>query len=130
MAGRHVFLSFVEEDLELVRLFRGQARNKNSSLIFDDYSVKVPYNSSDASYIRSQIKEKIRRCSVLICLVGKDTFKSPWVEWEIQTAADFGEKVIGVRLRRDHTDALPPALSLHKAPVAKWDIDAIVKLIG
>jgi hypothetical protein len=30
--GRHVFLSFVEEDLELVRLFRGQAKNEESDL--------------------------------------------------------------------------------------------------
>lgn len=36
--AKHVFLSFVEEDLELVRLFRGQAKNKNSDLEFDDYS--------------------------------------------------------------------------------------------
>jgi hypothetical protein len=34
---KHVFLSFVEEDLASVVLFRGQAKNKNSNLEFDDY---------------------------------------------------------------------------------------------
>jgi len=40
--SKHVFLSFVEEDLSSVILCRGQARNKKSDQEFDDYSVKVP----------------------------------------------------------------------------------------
>lgn len=50
---KHVFLSFVEEDLTMVNLFRGQAKNRNSDLAFDDYSVKTPYNSDNAAYIRT-----------------------------------------------------------------------------
>jgi hypothetical protein len=42
---RHVFLSFVEEDLDRVNLFRGQAKRKNSELEFDDYSVKEAFDS-------------------------------------------------------------------------------------
>ena len=57
--AKHAFPSFVEEDLSLVRLFRGQAKNKNSALSFDDYSAKVPLNSTNAEYIKSQIRPKI-----------------------------------------------------------------------
>ena len=83
MSARHIFLSFAEEDLERVRLFRGQARNKNSALSFDDYSVKVPYNSTNAAYIKSRIIERIRASSVLVCLIGRQTHRSSWVDWEI-----------------------------------------------
>jgi hypothetical protein len=130
LAARHVFLSFVEEDLELVKLFRGQARNKNSALAFDDYSVKVAYNSTDAGYIRARITEKIGSSSVLLCLVGPHTHKSEWVEWEIETAAELGKKVIGVGLNRGADDPLPAALGRAGAEVCGWDIDSIVKLIG
>ena len=34
----HVFLSFQSEDIDRVQLFRGQAKNRNSSLEFSDYS--------------------------------------------------------------------------------------------
>ncbi len=128
--ARHVFLSFVEEDLELVKLFRGQARNKNSALAFDDYSVKAPYNSTDADYIRAQIMAKIRVSSVLLCLIGQHTHKSKWVEWEIETAVELGKKVIGVWLNRGAGDQLPAALGPAKAEVCDWNIDSIVKLIG
>lgn len=130
MPTRHVFLSFVEEDLELVRLFRGHARNKNSALSFDDYSVKVPYNSKDAAYIRTKIAAKIQASSVLVCLVGEDTHKSAWVNWEIRTAADKGKTIIGVRLASSRTDVLPSALTEAGAKVSGWNIDSIVELIG
>lgn len=130
MATRHVFLSFVEEDLTLVHLFRGQAKNKNSALAFDDYSVKVPYNSDSAPYIRSKITEKIRACSVLVCLVGQDTNSSTWVDWEIRKAIELDKTIVGVRLRSDRTDTLPQALVDAGAATSSWDIDSIVELIG
>ena len=49
------FLSFVKEDLELVSLFRGQAKLENSERDFHDYSVKEPFDSLNAAYIRSGI---------------------------------------------------------------------------
>ena len=128
--AKHAFLSFVEEDLERVRLFRGQARNKNSALSFDDYSVTVPYNSENAAYIRSKITEKIRAASVTICLIGPKTSASTWVKWEIEKSAELGNQVFGVRLYSDRVCPVPSALTDLKAKVLGWDIDAIVKEIG
>jgi hypothetical protein len=127
---RHVFLSFVEEDLDLVRLFRGQAKNENSALTFDDYSVKVPYTSEDAAYIRGKIKAKIQACSVLVCLVGEHTHKSEWVNWEIRTASDLGKEIVGVRLNKLRDDLLPEALSAVRAKVCPWEVAKIVALIA
>ena len=127
---KHVFLSFVEEDLQMVNLFRGQAKNKNSSLEFDDYSVKIPYNSADAAYIKSKITEKIRAASVTICLIGTKTATSSWVGWEIEKSAELGNKVLGVRLYSTVPCPIPAALTAIKAKVLGWDIDAIVKEIG
>ncbi|CUR57949.1 putative MTH538 TIR-like protein [metagenome] len=127
---KHVFLSFVEEDLELVRLFRGQAKNKNSTLAFDDYSVKVPYNSVDAGYIRSRITEKIRAASTTICLIGSSTSTSQWVAWEIEKSVALGNKVIGVRLSSSANHRVPAALTAARATVLSWNIDQIVREIG
>jgi hypothetical protein len=127
---KHVFLSFVEEDLDLVNLFRGQAKNENSDLSFDDYSVKVPYNSENAAYIRSRITEKIRSASVTICLIGSKTASSTWVDWEIRKSVELGNKVFGVRLSSTAAHAVPPALVEAKATILGWDIKKIVAEIG
>jgi len=128
--AKHVFLSFVEEDLNGANLFRGQAKNKNSNLEFDDYSVKVAYNSANAEYIRSQITEKIRSASVTICLIGQTTAASAWVAWEIQKSVALGNKVIGVRLYANVACPTPPALTAAGAKVLGWDVAAIVAEIG
>ena len=129
--AKRVFLSFVEEDLELVRLFRGQAKNRNSDLEFADYSVHEPYDSTNAAYIKSRIRERIRLASVTICLIGETTHRSRWVDWEVEASVEEKNKVFGVRL---HSSALkdptPSALTRFSATVVNWDIDAIVRLIG
>ena len=51
------FLSFVKEDINLVNLFRGQAKNERFDLEFDDYSIKEPFDSRNAEYIGRGIAE-------------------------------------------------------------------------
>ena len=128
--AKRVFLSFVEEDLDLVNLFRGQAKNTNSDLEFSDYSVKEPYDSTNAAYIRSKIRERIRAASVTICLIGDTTHKSRWVDWEIRTSAEEGNRVFGVRLHSSARDISPTALTDLRATVYNWDVDVIVRAIG
>ena len=53
-----MFLSFVEEDLKAVNLLRAQAKNDKIDLNFDDFSVKSPFDSKDASYIKKKIGAK------------------------------------------------------------------------
>lgn len=126
---RRVFLSFVEEDLQLVRMFRGQAVNRNTELAFSDHSVQVPYNSSNADYIRRQIREKINHASVTLCLIGETTHTSTWVEWEIQTAQQLGKGLLGVRLHSSHRDIVPQVLSSSRATIVDWNIPTIVNAI-
>lgn len=128
--SKHVFLSFVEEDLEGVNLFRGQARNKRSDLEFSDYSVKVPYRSTNAAYIRSQISAKIRAASVTICLIGQSTHTSHWVDWEIRKSQELGNQLIGVQLYRGVPCPVPGALTEFRAPVFGWSVADIVKALG
>lgn len=131
MATKHIFLSFVVEDLADANLFRGQAKNKNSDLEFDDYSVKVPFDSADAAYIRSKITEKIRAASVTICLIGTTTKSSTWVDWEIRKSSELGNRILGVRIDSDSgKNPTPQALIDVGAKVVDWKIDDIVDFIG
>jgi len=120
------FLSFVEEDLDLVNLFRGQAKNQNSDLEFADYSVKEPYNSTNAAYIKSQIRPKISLASLTMCLYGPTTYTSNWVKWELETALALGKPIMGVSLYKDgRTEYYPGVLKGH--PIVGWDLDEIVR---
>src|SRR5579864_8805798 len=95
------FLSFVEEDLNLVNLFRGQAKQKDSALEFDDYSIKIPFDSNNAEYIGRGIVAQIKLATVCVCLYGPTTYQSGWVNWELKKAIQLGKPLIGVCLYND-----------------------------
>lgn len=114
------------EDLLSLPQPRGQARNKNSDFEFSGYSVREPYDSTNAAYIRGKIRERIRAASVTICLVRETTYKSKWVECEIRTSAEYGNKILGVRLHSSVTkDPTSKAITDLKTSVYNWDIDSM-----
>jgi len=120
------FLSFVEEDLNLVNLFRGQAKNSNSDLEFADYSIKEPFDSANADYIARGITEQIKRAQITICLYGPTTFSSRWVDWELRKSMELGKPILGVSLYSDGTIQHYPA-ALANCPRVNWDTAAIVR---
>jgi hypothetical protein len=122
------FLSFVAEDLARVNLFRGQAKNDNIDLEFADYSIKEPYNSVNADYIKRGIAAQISLAGITICLYGPSTYTSDWVDWELRKSLEMGKPVMGVCLYNDGRVQYYPA-ALDGKPRVAWDIAAIVRTI-
>ena len=89
---KRVFLSFVEEDRMQVQGLRLLKDNPDYALEFYDESVRVAVDSSDADYVKRVIREKIRRCSVTVCLIGITTHKKRWVDWELRMSGGREEE--------------------------------------
>lgn len=126
---RNVFISFVEEDLADVNLLRGQARNENSNLDFNDWSVKEPFDSDQAEYIKRGIRERIRQSSVTLVYVSENTASSKWVDWEIRESIALGKGVIAVYKGDGPPANPPPAIVEHKVSLLPWDQKAINRAI-
>lgn len=120
------FLSFVEEDLNLVNLFRGQAKNKNLDLEFADYSIKEPFDSTNADYIARGITAQLKLASVSICIFGPTTYTSKWVDWELRKSIELGKPIMGVCAYSDGRVRHYPA-ALEGKPRVDWNIDEIVR---
>lgn len=127
--SRHVFISFDHEDLDEVNLLRGQARNDKLDLQFDDHSVKEPYESADADYIKRKISEKIDRCSVTVVYLTDKTASSKWVNWEIEESLKRGKGVIGVYKGDTAPARTPPAFQRNGCKAVKWEHAALTKAI-
>jgi len=122
------FLSFVEEDLNLVNLFRGQAKNEDSELEFADFSIKEPFDSTNAEYIGGRIAAQLKLSSVTICLYGPTTYTSKWVEWELRKSLELGKPIMGVCLYGDGRVRFYPA-PLEGKPRVAWNLPDIVRTI-
>lgn len=117
----NVFISFNTDDIDEVNLLRGQAKNEKSDLEFNDHSVKKPYDSDDANYIKQKIRQKIRRVSILLVYVTDNTYKSSWVNWEIHEAIKLGKGIMAMHKGDTPPIRLPDALTENDITPVKWN---------
>lgn len=85
---------------------------------FHDTSIGTSINSVNANYIKSVIKDRIKESDIVLCLVGKNTGNSDWVNWEIETAYQLNKKIVAVKIER-HYDT--PSALFRKG--ASWALD-------
>ena len=126
---RNVFISFASEDLDKVNLLRGQAKNENSNIEFNDRSLREPFDSEKAEYIKRGIKDRIQQSSVTIVYVSDATASSKWVNWEIQQSVDMGKKVVAMHQGDTAPSRLPKAIIDNKIPVIPWNQNTLAKAI-
>lgn len=102
------------EDKKQVDGVRLMSWNTNVPLEFYDESVRISYKSENATYIKSKISEKIRRSSVTLCLLGKTTHQSEWVNWELEKSIELGNELILMGLPNGPDKLrLPPVVADH-----------------
>lgn len=117
---RNVFISFSSDDLNEVELLRGQAKNENSNIAFNDYSLKEPFNSKDADYIKRGIREQIRQSSVTVVYLSENTADSEWVNWEIRESLAMGKGVLAMHKGDTPPKRLPDAITENNIKVLPW----------
>src|SRR5687768_6544766 len=128
---RNVFISFVMEDVNEVNLLRGQAKNENSNLEFNDWSLREPFDSSRADYIRQGIRERISQSSVTLVYLSRNTAQSKWVDWEIRESIRLGKKIVAVYKGDEPPKVLPRAIaeSPREVTLTSWSHESIAKAI-
>jgi DNA-directed RNA polymerase subunit L len=126
---RNVFISFVNEDIGEVNLLRGQAKNEGSDLEFSDYSVKEPFDSKNAEYIKRNIKEKIEKTSITLVYVTKDTAASKWVRWEVEQSLKMGKGVLAVYKGDKPPSNIPQFIKDNNIKLVTWSHKKLTKAI-
>ncbi|EKO5121721.1 TIR domain-containing protein [Vibrio fluvialis] len=117
---RNVFISFATEDMNEVNLLRAQAKNDKSDIEFNDHSVRQPYNSEQAEYIKRKITERIKRSSVTVVYLSESMAKSKWVQWEVEKSQQLGKRVIAVHPGDKYTGNLPSWIRSKDIKVTAW----------
>jgi hypothetical protein len=103
----NTFISYDHDDQQQVAGFKLLKNNPKHPLDFQDHSLKdavrdrsgkpIMYPPSDirSKPVRDEIRRKFDRASKLVVLIGDNTYKSDWVEWEIDAFYEMKEKVSG-----------------------------------
>ena len=105
------------------------AKNENSNIEFNDWSLKKPFNSEEANYIKRGIRERIRQSSTTIVYLSNNTAGSEWVNWEIQESVAMGKGVVGMHKGNSPPRRLQKAIADNKIPVVPWNQEQLARAI-
>lgn len=104
MARMKAFISYdFDNDKHYKNLLLAWDANSEFDFSFYDESVDVSVDSDDASAIRRVISAKINNATYFLCLIGKQTHKSRWVDWEIKKAIELKKKLVAVKIDNSYT---------------------------
>jgi len=88
---------------------------------FTDYSVKEPFDEK----WKTQCTERIRQSSVVVVMIGPETYRREAVLWEINKAYELGKPVIGVRIYKDKNHKIPEPMVEHGTQIIEWSAERI-----
>jgi len=142
----NVFVSFDHDDKQQVGGFKLLKNNPKHPFDFCDHSLKEPaidrsgktikYSPSDprSKPVRDKILKKFDKCSKLVVLIGDDTYKGEWVEWEINTffkmknnlsGSNTWKRIRGMTLKGSDNATIPSALGGQSTKVMAWAPEAL-----
>ncbi len=106
---KKVFVSFDFDNDEFLRTsLIGQAKNEGSPFDMEDWSVKQPWNQS---VWKERCLTKIKKCDLVLVMVGEKTSTCSGVKAEIDMANEAGKPVYGIQGYKDKTCPRPAGLN-------------------
>jgi len=89
MAKKKVFVSYDHsEDVHYKRLMQARDANPEFDFEFDSRGPDVAIDSDEASKVKAALTTKMKSAEYLLVIVGKKTYSSKWVTWEISRAKE------------------------------------------
>lgn len=98
-----LFVTFVEEDLPLVRSIMTRLRADGAITV--DYSLTTErFDAPESVYVRASLAGRIKRSTATLCLLGGSTLENPWVSWSLQATRELDRLLLAVSLAGTPTD--------------------------
>ncbi|MBI1995909.1 MAG: TIR domain-containing protein [Deltaproteobacteria bacterium] len=109
MATNKVFIGYeYDNDKAAKDRLLGWDANKEFDFSSYDQSFGIAVDSPGAAAIKQELAARIGDASYFLYIVGKESFRSGWVAWEVRKAVELKKKLVAVK-----TDSIynsPPVL--------------------
>jgi hypothetical protein len=94
---------------------------------FTEVTKDVPINSNNATYIKSQLKEKIVNSDIVLALAGVYASHSDWMIWEMDTAIVNSIPIVGIIPRGQ--ERISQEVYYRSKTDVNWNTESIVEAI-
>jgi CO dehydrogenase/acetyl-CoA synthase epsilon subunit len=119
MAKKKVFVSYDHSEDALYKyLLQAWDANDNFDFEFDNRSVNVAIDSTEAATIKAALTTKMKQADYLLVIVGSKTSDSKWVKWEVSRAKESDVKLKLTAVKIDSKNSLPAGLTTSNTAIA------------
>jgi len=103
--------------------------NKEFDFSFYDRSFDFAVDSDEANVVKQDLATRIGDASHFLCIVGKETYRSAWMVWEIRKAIELRKKLVAAK-----TDSINNSPTAMQGVGASWstmfNFDSIKKAMN
>ena len=130
MAKNKVFIGYDYDNYKAAkdRLLEWDA-NKEFDFSSYNQSFGVAVDSPGAAAIKQDLAARIGAASYFLYIVGKESYRSGWVAWEVQKAVELKKKLVAVK-----TDSIYNSPSVLQRVGVRWstmfNFDSIKKAMN
>jgi hypothetical protein len=109
MAKNKVFIGYdYDNDKAVKDRLLGWDTNRELDFVSYDRSFDVAVDSEEAVAIKQDLAARIGDASYFLCIVGKETYRSAWMAWEIRKAVELKKNLVASKI--DSTNNSPTEL--------------------
>ena len=119
-----VFLSYKWEDKKHANDLKSYLRNPNNKYRHIPLTERKDYRRKGENYVRNYLKNIIKDCEAMLCLVGRNTHSSPWVAYELDVATSQSKTILPIRIPNT-TGGLPKLIKQRNIKILEWNSKVI-----
>lgn len=122
----NIFVAHCGEHEDLIEDFKRKMEGKGYFFKDSSLTSENPNDAKNEDYIKNEIiRPKMEWAGTVIVLVGKETSKSDWVNWEIEQAEKLGKQIVGVWVKGSSNYEIPDALMKLGESLVTWNANEI-----
>ena len=130
MSKNKVFIGYdYDNDKAAKDRLLGWDVNKEFDFSFYDRSFDFAVDSDEANVVKQDLAARIGDASHFLCIVGKETYRSAWMAWEIRKAIELRKKLVAAK-----TDSINNSPTAMQGVGASWstmfNFDSIKKAMN
>ena len=127
---KNIFIPHIHEDDEGLAKLKDLAANHGMQLRDSSITSDKPNNAKNEDYIKWEIlNPQIEWAGTVVVYVSPDTWKSEWVNWEIERAHELGKRIVGIWEHGAKDCKIPEALEKYGDAMVGWNGESIIDAI-
>lgn len=130
MKEKHVFISHYSKDDEHIGKMKNLLEGSKYTLKNSSIDSTKPNAAKNEDYVKSILRPRIDWAGTMVVLIGPQTHKRDWVNWEIDYAHRQGKRIVGVYINGAKGENIPEKLKEHGNAVVGWSTNSIIGAIN